>query len=102
MATERFSIGPFAFTFSKGRLWARYTQRNYGDRLRFSLKPISADMTLAMRLRRFLDTGETRRAGLVDFVRWYMGDVPGAVHHAETQEQVALAMPRFSFAKGAR
>lgn len=97
MATERYIIGPFRFTFANGRLWAKYRRRSYGDSLAYSVKPMPADMTLAMDLHWFLQTGDTRRAALVDFVRWYMAGVPGAEHDAERLESVALAMPRYSF-----
>ena len=83
--TERYSIGPFQFTFRNGVTWWRYQTRHFGDRIKASGQ---TSHSLGERLQAFLETEPKQRGGysgdgLKAFVGFFMPDMPGAEHWAD-------------------
>lgn len=87
MKTERFKIGPFAFTFRGGRVWWRYAVKMHGTRI---VASGATSISTVDKLAGFLSSAcSTYGAdGLLTFVRWHMGDIPGAVYWAEHYTRV--------------
>ena len=82
MPTERYTIGPFAFTFRNGRMWWSYRNRAYGRTVAASG---ATSISLAEKVQAFCQNPESAWAGdgLTTFARFCIADMPGAVHWAD-------------------
>lgn len=90
MKTERFRIGPFTFTFRGGRVWWRYKTRHFSTRIEASG---ATSISTGTALRCFIKDpqGERSNEGLNTFVRYHMGDIPGALHWADHYSKFVTA-----------
>lgn len=80
--TQRFSFGPFQFTFRNGRVWWRYKQKHFGTRIQASG---ATSISTGEKLLAFLTSPDSiyGKDGLLTFVRFHFADIPGALHWAE-------------------
>lgn len=88
MKTEKHAIGPFSFTFRNGRVWWRYEQKHFGTRI---VASAATSHSLAEKLLAFFHDPKSAWAGsgLVDFVGYFMSDIPGSLHWAEHYTRVS-------------
>ena len=87
MATEKHSIGPFAFTFRNGRTWWKYQQKHFGTRITAS---DATSHSLGEKLLAYFHNPQSAwsQDGLEVFVRYFMSEIPGATHWAEHYTRV--------------
>lgn len=83
--SERYTIGPFRFTFHNGRVWWRYQTQHFGDRIRATG---ATSHSLGRQLQAFLQAPQGERGayaadGLKAFVGYFMTQFPGADHWAD-------------------
>lgn len=94
MTTQRFTKGPFQFTFRGDVVWWRYAIKQGNMRLKATGK---CTTSMGYSLLAFLsedDASERALNGLMLFTRWHMGELPEAIHWAEHYTRLHPLMPR--------